>query len=294
MTHLKHHGIELPRKIPLPNETRWNSWFRMVLYTKEYINYWPHFFESELQENLDNTTLLDIHNTLQNEQQMGIIRIYIYFISIFSQEFIQTLDFFQQKNQPVFPYIETRLQHLATYLESNRTAENFGSDLHELILRLHFDHREFYTVFRAAFEAAFSKFSLHIPNHPGRELFRACRAFDPVFIHLGDIQRRNIRLYSAITPFNNPSHELLHEWGVYCGLETPFDLGDNGIENFWLDKVNDLPVLSNIALDYIWLPISSCTVERSFSFYNTILDTNRQNLSQDSLKILAMMHFNSN
>ena len=34
--------------------------------------------------------------------------------------------------------------------------------------------------------------------------------------------------------------------------------------------------------------------ERSFSFYNTILDTNQQNLSQDSLKILAMMHFNSN
>jgi len=77
-------------------------------------------------------------------------------------------------------------------------------------------------------------------------------------------------------------------------LETPLDLGDNMIEKFWLDKVNELPILSSIALDYIWLPISSCTVERSFSFYNTILDTNRQNLSQDSLKILTMMHFNSN
>ena len=182
ITHLKHHGIVSPCKIPLPNATRWNSWFRMVLYTKEYINYWPHFFESELQENPDNTTSLYIHNTLQNEQQIGIIRIYIYFISIFSQEFIQTLDFFQQKNQPVFPYIETRLQHLTTYLESNRTAENFGSGLDELILSLHFVPRDFYPIFRAAFEAAFLKFSLHIPNHPGR------RAFDPVFIHLGDIQ----------------------------------------------------------------------------------------------------------
>ncbi|CAH1765854.1 5657_t:CDS:2, partial [Entrophospora sp. SA101] len=133
ITHLKHHGIVSPCKIPLPNATRWNSWFKMVLYTKEYINYWPHFFESELQEN-SNNTLLEIHNTLQNEHERGIITIYVYFISIFSQEFIQTLDFFQQKNLPVFPYIETRLQHLTAYLESNRTAENFGSGLDELIL----------------------------------------------------------------------------------------------------------------------------------------------------------------
>jgi hypothetical protein len=58
--------------------------------------------------------------------------------------------------------------------------------------------------------------------------------------------------------------------------------------------VNQLPLLSNIALDYIWLPISSCTVERSFSIYNTILDDDRQNLSLESLKALAMMHFNLN
>jgi len=237
ITHLKHHGIVSPCKIPLPNATRWNSWFKMVLYTKEYINYWPHFFESELQEN-SNNTLLEIHNTLQNEHERGIITIYVYFISIFSQEFIQTLDFFQQKNLPVFPYIETRLHHLTAYLESNRTAENFGSGLDELILSLHFVPRDFYPIFRAAFEAAFLKFSLHIPNHPARELFCACRVFDPVFIHLGDIQQRNIRLYSTIVPFNNPSHNLLYEWGIYCGLETPLDLGENMIEKFWLDKVN--------------------------------------------------------
>ena len=53
-----------------------------------------------------------------------------------------------------------------------------------------------------------------------------------------------------------------------------------------------LPILSKIALDYIWLPVSSCSVERSFSIYNNILNENRQNLSEDYLKRLNMMYFN--
>ncbi|RHZ85885.1 hypothetical protein Glove_59g119 [Diversispora epigaea] len=53
-----------------------------------------------------------------------------------------------------------------------------------------------------------------------------------------------------------------------------------------------LPILSNIALDYIWLPISSCSVERSFSTYNILLSLDHQNLSQESLKQLSMLYFN--
>ena len=54
----------------------------------------------------------------------------------------------------------------------------------------------------------------------------------------------------------------------------------------------NLPILSNIALDYIWLPISSCSVERSFSMYNNLLNSDRQNLSYESLKQLNMLYFN--
>jgi len=50
--------------------------------------------------------------------------------------------------------------------------------------------------------------------------------------------------------------------------------------------------LSKIALDYIWLPISSCSVERSFSMYNSLLDSDRQNLSLNSLKKLNMLYYN--
>ena len=81
--------------------------------------YWPSFFENELQNNTRNEKIAKIHVILQNEQQREVITIYIHFISIFSKEFVHTLDFFQQKNALIFPFVELRLQHLNSYLQSN-------------------------------------------------------------------------------------------------------------------------------------------------------------------------------
>src|SRR6185437_10583325 len=100
--------------------------------------------------------------------------------------------------------------------------------------------------------------------------------------------KKNIQKYSIIKEFDNLSDELLREWG---GLDNEF-LGEMDLDQYWLNKSTQLQILSNIALDYIWLSISSCTVERSFSMYNSLLDNDRQNLSQDSLKKLSMMYFN--
>jgi hypothetical protein len=172
-----------------------------------------------------------------------------------------------------------------------RNSNDFGPSLENLITQLQFNTNEIYSIFRVAFEAAYKKFAAHIPNHPARQLFYACQVFDPKYIHAGDLLRKNIRQYSIIKEFNNPSDELLREWGIYCGLDNEF-LGEMELDQYWLNKAIQLPILSNIALDYIWLPISSCTVERSFSMYNSLLDSDRQNLTQDSLKKLNMMYFN--
>ncbi|RIA98499.1 hypothetical protein C1645_812557, partial [Glomus cerebriforme] len=58
------------------------------------------------------------------------------------------------------------LENLTAYLESNRTAAHFGIELDEIITQLRFNPPEFYPIFQAAFEAAYKKFGLHIPNHP--------------------------------------------------------------------------------------------------------------------------------
>ncbi|GBC13516.1 transcription factor E2F6 isoform X2 [Rhizophagus irregularis DAOM 181602=DAOM 197198] len=172
-----------------------------------------------------------------------------------------------------------------------RNSNDFGPSLENLIIQLRFNPNDFYAIFRLAFETAYSKFSAHISNHPTRPLFHACQVFDPRYIHAGDLLRKNIRQYNIIKEFANPSDELLREWGIYCGLDNEF-LGEIKLDQYWLNKATQLPILSNIALDYIWLPISSCTVERSFSMYNSLLDNDRQSLSKDSLKGLSMLYFN--
>lgn len=287
-------GVINPYKIPLPNTTRWNSWFRMVFYLKTYIEYWPEYFLQESTADPTHENLLEINSWLQNKEIFGTIKIFINFISIFAKEFVQDLDFFQQQNQAIFPFVEGRLEQLTAYIETNRHAQHFGSNLEDYIINQRFNPLDFYPIFRDAFQVAYKKFSNHIPHHPARNIFQACRVFDPAYLHANDILRKDIRRYAAIKEFENPSDDLIREWSIYCNLPTDNRLKEAGLNEFWLDLSSQLPILSNIALNYIWLPISSCSVERSFSLYNTILDDNRQNLSEESLKFLTMMYFNGN
>jgi hypothetical protein len=67
-------------------------------------------------------------------------------------------------------------------------------------------------------------------------------------------------------------------------LEFNENLDETNLDNYWKSLSVHLPIFSSIALNYIWLPISSCAVKRSFSLYNTFLDSNCQSLSEESLK----------
>jgi len=294
LTHLRLHGIPSPCKIPLPVSTRWNSWFKMVDYTKTHLPYWNSFFEDELINDPNNVTLQNISQTLSNSHDVGVISIIIHFISIYAKQFIQDTDFFQTQNKPIFPLVERRLYYITAFLESNYNSLNFGLELDATITSYNFSPYEFYPIFRSVFREAQNKFNSHIPSHPARPLFQAAQIFDPKYILLGTLERKNLRGYSVIRELANPSDELLCEWAIYCGLQLENLVEEIDLEKYWMNLEDKLPILSKIALNYIWLPVSSCSVERSFSIYNNILDNNRQNLSEDSLKKLNMMYFNGN
>ena len=111
-------------------------------------------------------------------------------------------------------------------------------------------------------------------------------------IQIGDTSRNDIHRYSVITEFGNPSDELLWKWAIYCGSVGEIVEKNINLNLYWVGMQKILPILSSIALDYIWLPVSSCSVERSFSMYNNLLNSDRQNLSCESLKQLTMLYFN--
>lgn len=293
LNHLRLNGIVSPQKVPFPVKTRWNTWFEMVFYTNEYIQYWKDFFNNELSLDSQNETLKTITSLLNSQTQYRLLTIYISFITIFAKQFVQDLDFFQTQNKPIFPYVESRLANLTAYIQNNRNADFFGSKLEEQITSLGFNPNDFYPIFQNAFEVAYTKFSAHIPQHPGRAIFKACQIFNPFLFLISNTLRKDIRHYDTIIEFQNPSNKLIIEWGIYCNLEYHVPLEEIDLNEYWLGLIQQLPLLSKIALDYIWLPISSCSVERSFSMYNSLLDSDRQNLSPDSLKKLNMLYYNS-
>ncbi len=76
------------------------------------------------------------------------------------------------------------MENLTAYLKSNRIATHFSIELKNLIMHLHFNSLDFYSIFQVTFQAAYKKFKLHILNHSTCSLFCATRLFDPKYIHI--------------------------------------------------------------------------------------------------------------
>src|SRR5436305_1775318 len=107
---------------------------------------------------------------------------FLYIISSFANEFIQDLDFFQQLNKPVFPFVELRLQQLTSYIKMYRNSNDFEPFLKNLIIQHRFNTNESCSIFQVAFETAYKKFTAHIPNHTARPHFYAYKVFDTKYI----------------------------------------------------------------------------------------------------------------
>ena len=84
------------------------------------------------------------------------------------------------------------------------------------------------------------------------------------------------------------------EWHQYISLKNS-DLPDDetfNLNEWWLAQKERFPTLSIAALPYIWLPVASAEVERSFSQYNDVLRDDRQSLSEESLSSLFTLKWN--
>ncbi len=180
--------------------------------------------------------------------------------------------------------MKSHLYHLSAFLESNCDSSNFGLEIETTIISYNFDLYEFYPIFRLAFREAQNKFNAYIPLHSAHSPFQAAQIFNPKYILLGTLKRKNLGHYSFIRELTNPSDELFCEWSIYCKMQLENLIREIDLEEYWINLKDKLSNLSKIVLEYIWLLISSYSVERSFSIYNNILDCNRQNLLEDSLK----------
>ena len=54
---------------------------------------------------------------------------------------------------------------------------------------------------------------------------------------------------------------------------------------------DQFPLLTEVALDAMWIPVSSVDVKRSFSIYKH-LDDRGEGLSEENTELLVMLYYN--
>ena len=173
--------------------------------------------------------------------------------------------------------------------------------------------------FAGAFDNALNKFNAHWPNHPARDTYKACRIFDPR--HVASLPR-DIQSYKAIPAFATPSVDMIREWSVYRNMpadelqfaepiraneavgvtmQTDDDPNDGQpqhandrqrIVTWWQAQSVRMPILTSLALKYVFFPWSSVEVERSFSAYGNVFGDKRRNLTDKNTRDLVMLYFN--
>lgn len=65
---------------PLPVKTRWNSWFKFVIWMSSYIQYFKSFFEEEKKLDKKNNAIKELVTIFQQDDQVFFLEILILFI----------------------------------------------------------------------------------------------------------------------------------------------------------------------------------------------------------------------
>jgi hypothetical protein len=66
------------------------------------------------------------------------------------------------------------------------------------------------------------------------------------------------------------------------------------IKDFWSIYKKQLPKLHDLAKVFLHFPVSTASVERSFSKYNTLLGDDRLRLKPETIKGLLYIYYNKN
>ena len=122
---------------------------------------------------------------------------------------------------------------------------------------------------------------------PSMNLFKSIRILDPLYFKLNDVN---------FDEFTNDFHDLrscadeISKYKLICdNLRDSID-----IIEFWRINKSNLPKLYELAKVYLHFPISTSSVERSFSKYNNILQSNRMSLKPETLRYLIFLYYNKN
>ena len=183
------------------------------------------------------------------------------------------------------------LKVLRLYLLAGTTKELFGVETDRRLANLgQTEKKKMIKSFQKVFQLSLSKLDTLLKNHPAYDYYKAARIFDPQQL---PCLTHDIEEYGrGMSALANPSVELMEEWLIYTKYRQDYLPNLVQLPSFWGSMRGRFPLLSHIALDAIWMPVTSVDVERSFSQYKHLLNERRESLTDENTRRLMMLYYN--
>lgn len=279
--------VKLP---PVPVSTRWNTWFKAVIYHTAHVHLYEGFFKAEASKGMAVETIIELvtHQTIYRDEILP----YLYFINENCQRIMHSLTALEATRDPLACSVFNTMGNLKSYLAAGTEKEQFGAETDRLLSTMSQEKRgKKIKTFQDVFRTGLTKLSGHVDHHPALQYYRAARIFDPHQLPI--LPSRDIADFRDIPQLKDPSLALTEEWQIYTNTSAEeFPAEPINLVEFWRSIKCRFPVLAKIAGDCLWMPVSSVDVERSFSLYKHILNDRRESLSEENTKQLLMLYYN--
>lgn len=285
-------GCDRAKIPPTVVPTRWFSWYESA---EVVLQMWPQLL-----------ALVDHSNSgakaRKQAERLGnhVNRQHLFFLLKFVVSLLQQVHSIQKVVEGEGVLIH-RIDHLlsvqlpAIFTSIPNTAADLSSELQSLLCMLDPSDvsrclescQSFYTVFSAKWTATTDRnLSLEI-----KSLWKRCTLLDPFRKRLFHSTFDNyVDMFMLVLGTNLPE-ELCHEFKQYLTEPLPSN-EEVEVMDYWRSVAPQYPNLSTAALRLLSMPISSASVERSFSKLRGLQVPTRANLSAEKLCMQAVLHHN--
>ena len=323
MTWLQQNGFDKATQPPRPNFTRWTVWYKCIVYYLKYFDCIGEFLDMEAEKTTASYIdgLRDILNIPKNKQHL---LIELNFISENAHFLTSCISFFETKNEPVAQRAFNALTDLHSFLQTGADMKgDSGAKTDALLSQLsnkdkaawkksfqvidchytniHVTAHCYLFVCLFPFQDAFNLGKAKLEKHMDRQVildtWKATRCFDPLqmksFIASG---KADFSLYAKPLQMKD-NMDSRAQWRLYLAACERGDLPDARFEgtqlsDWWTAMKSEFPAIAQYALDYIWIPVSSAEVERSYSAFKNLFSDKRQNLTQSHVADYLFMMYN--
>jgi len=139
-------------------------------------------------------------------------------------------------------------------------------------------------------------------KQPSHEFVDQIRIFDPKqTLNCSEFQSIQLKGLNSI-PFimnllqENQIEKCAKLYSEFDKYKSSANIEENQQLNamqFWSKNKEEMPLLSNVVMNYMSIPMSGAEVERSFSCLGNILTDKRRRLTTENLKDLLFLNYNS-